>query len=409
MNKSALPDPRLLTFLAFASLSIPIVAIFSGVLMAGVMPLISVIGVLYLIVKSPELPRYDRPFLQLLLLFFVWALASSAWSIIPARTLDIWSRISLLTFLGLGLLTFARTLDLHQSDRIHKGLLIGLITALVLAFVEAVMGYGIISWIVIDVYGRAHFNLVDLNRGACVLALMVWPGVLAAQRMGYRKMAWALPVLAIVVLGMLDSLAAFVALSAGFAMWIIMRLWSWGGMRLVVYGLPLALMLWPVLVGSVDWPAKLNNGLGFLPESAKHRVMIWDFTYDHMMDRPWLGWGMDAARQIPGGTATFKEGEVYLPLHPHNIVLQIGLELGVIGLAIFLGMLWCMLRALAKSGMDRDAKHIALILAFTYIAIAMPAFGVWQSWWLGMAWLSGSWVALLMGKAESRVHSSEFS
>ena len=83
------------------------------------------------------------------------------------------------------------------------------------------------------------------------------------------------------------------------------------------------------------------------------RVAIWRFTTERVVERPWLGWGMDASRMWPG----------VIPLHPHNAALQVWLELGVVGAA-------------------------CAAVAIAYLTIGALSFGVWQEWWLGLGVLA---------------------
>src|SRR6202034_4481699 len=65
--------------------------------------------------------------------------------------------------------------------------------------------------------------------------------------------------------------------------------------------------------------------------SVVHRIFIWRFTAERIAERPLLGWGMDAARDLPGGKPTvaslFPGAQIpadaeLLPLHPHDAVLE---------------------------------------------------------------------------------------
>src|SRR5207244_777034 len=85
----------------------------------------------------------------------------------------------------------------------------------------------------------------------------------------------------------------------------------------------------------------LADAMPSLRTSALHRLIIWRFATDHIAERPVLGWGMDASRELPGGKTSVRdyldlppsivlEGSV-MPLHPHDAILQWWVELGIIG------------------------------------------------------------------------------
>jgi exopolysaccharide production protein ExoQ len=73
-----------------------------------------------------------------------------------------------------------------------------------------------------------------------------------------------------------------------------------------------------------------------------------------------------------------------IPLHPHNAVLQIWLELGLVGAAVAAAML-CLVAAkvIAVGGPGREAQgHLLRGAFFTAVAVMSVSFGIWQSWWL---------------------------
>ena len=107
--------------------------------------------------------------------------------------------------------------------------------------------------------------------------------------------------------------------------------------------------------------------------------------------RPALGWGMESSRAIPGGTTEYVPGRTYLPLHPHNNALQVLLEEGVIGFALTLTALVIALRAWRRhwsSDPLEGAAGGALIMAF--LVIGFSAFGIWQTWWIAVAWIAAA-------------------
>src|SRR5205814_7090354 len=108
---------------------------------------------------------------------------------------------------------------------------------------------------------------------------------------------------------------------------------GFGVFGIAVAGLPL---MFPLSLGfeATCWLADHKA-------SAAHRLEIWGFVAERVRQRPVTGWGLDAARRLPGGTTpvvihhcdeTGRPNGIALshqplPLHPHNAVLQVGLEL----------------------------------------------------------------------------------
>jgi O-antigen ligase len=117
--------------------------------------------------------------------------------------------------------------------------------------------------------------------------------------------------------------------------------------------------------------------------SAAHRLLIWSFTGDHIAKRPLLGWGLDSSRAIPGGNQEVRSGQNWLPLHPHDAALQVWLELGAPGAALFallVALFWLRLDRLSGPRIYAAAAGGSLTAA---LAPLFAAYGVWQEWWIG--------------------------
>jgi O-antigen ligase len=135
-----------------------------------------------------------------------------------------------------------------------------------------------------------------------------------------------------------------------------------------------------------------------LKGSAGHRLLIWSFVGDRVAERPFAGWGLDTARAIPGGKDEVRPGLSRLPLHPHNAALQLWLELGVPGaalFALFVGWLWLRLTSVSWPRIYVAAAGGSLTAA---LAAAFAAYGLWQEWWLGALGLA-LFLILVMARA----------
>lgn len=133
--------------------------------------------------------------------------------------------------------------------------------------------------------------------------------------------------------------------------------------------------------------------------SFRHRDTIWNFVVDHVKERPIVGWGLDSARRFPGGNekvpilfcldydvkAPFEQ---VIPLHTHNGVLQIWLELGGLGIALTIALIWIGMRRLYRE-FYALMPHYALTGLFGSLSIVvLMSFGIWQGWWIATITLS---------------------
>ena len=71
-----------------------------------------------------------------------------------------------------------------------------------------------------------------------------------------------------------------------------------------------------------------------------------------------------------------------IPLHPHNGILQVWLELGFLGALALVGILLAIINVISKT--CRSAIEIAMAYAALSSALMLVSvsYGIWQNWWL---------------------------
>lgn len=158
---------------------------------------------------------------------------------------------------------------------------------------------------------------------------------------------------------------------------------------LVVMGLSFLLPVWmTVLDFNPNQISARLNPKSSSSNSIVYRMHIWNFVTDKIAEKPLLGWGGGASKRL--GTdeigqlqdATFGKLGEPIPVHPHNAILQVWLEYGLLG-ALFIYML--MARGLAIA--DRHVKEAGTrVWAFASGAMIACFFGfnfsIASSWWL---------------------------
>lgn len=115
---------------------------------------------------------------------------------------------------------------------------------------------------------------------------------------------------------------------------------------------------------------------------APHRMEIWDYVTRYAMNNPFWGYGVDATRVV----TDFDSGEIYQPgktiLHPHNFAIQIWIEFGMIGVALF-SLLFGSLFASIKSIQASLPRATTLAVFIALAAAGSTGYGLWQGWWIG--------------------------
>lgn len=159
----------------------------------------------------------------------------------------------------------------------------------------------------------------------------------------------------------------------------------------------------PLLVHLLPQSKELAERAPWLPNSARHRVVIWQFADQLIAERPLLGWGLNNARAAPGGNdwedvwSTDAAGTIFplpqprMPLHPHNMALQIWLETGLVGALLAAWAVWRLVLRI-----DRAAGAPGLAATAAAFGVGMVSFGAWQAWWLACLWLFAAFSLVLL-------------
>lgn len=330
------------------------------------------------VARGPGLP---------LAVLLAWMLAACAWAIEPSRGLDTTLRLAAL--LGLALLA-ARAL----RDRAVPGapLALGVALGLAMAAFDAATGNGLRALVrgLPDAPPQLAFGL---KNAAAVLALLLPPAVAWLARRGGRAAAAGLALTGAGVVLALPGDSAKIAVLAGLAAAALGLRWPRLAPRLAGGALALLILAAPVLATVALRPGLDASGW---PESAAHRLMVWDFVAGRVWERPLFGHGTEASRSLPGGRdnpgaarlARFGLGDgraaewiarsEILPLHPHNLALQVWLELGAVGAALAAWLAWSLGAAGARGPNPAGA---AGALAAGGV-VAMLSYGAWQHWWV---------------------------
>ena len=123
--------------------------------------------------------------------------------------------------------------------------------------------------------------------------------------------------------------------------------------------------------------------------SVVHRLIIWRFSGEKISERPLLGVGLRASRNIPGANTKVIIGEnngrvrkaAVFSLHPHNGPIEWWLELGLPGAALGAIVIFCLFQW-PKRIRDPVVRALVVGQLITAFGIFNLSFGAWQSWWL---------------------------
>jgi O-antigen ligase len=230
-----------------------------------------------------------------------------------------------------------------------------------------------------------RISLSAFNQHVAVLALQLWPGLLALRLLPLTRRT-PLTVLFFLALAAPIAISEHDSSQVGLVAALIVFALAQIKPRIVIRALALAWCLGFVLVIPLDFLA-FNSGLhqaDWLPKSARARVIIWEYTAERVLEHPWLGIGADSTPAVKERDITAPErpeGFVFRRTtgqHAHNLFLQTWYELGVFGaiLAAIAGAAVVLrLRQLPPAAQPYGAATFTL-----FAGIATFAWGMWQVW-----------------------------
>ncbi len=318
----------------------------------------------------------------------VWGFITWFWSIAPDHTIYTAIRLVMVALCLVVLTDTAAHLDTSRRKRFGVWLVAGTVAGLLLTAAMIVTNGEFAGWLGMEVQ-RGH-ELDRLNRTSGVIAILVWPVALVVAKMLGRWIAAlviALAALALFSLSPSTPVLAFVAGAGAFAVAWMSPIWA---MRLLLIAFAASIAMVPLLDQIVPTMNEFLIANISAPNSEVHRFVIWRFAAERILEHPLLGWGMDSARAIPGGDTElflFQVGEDVttgpaLPLHPHNALIQIWLELGLVGLLLAGGLFALAVSSISQRPGNRAGPAACAAAIASALAIAQLSFGIWQGWWM---------------------------
>ena len=236
--------------------------------------------------------------------------------------------------------------------------------------------------------GMVSHNPYMLNRSIAALVFLAWPVLLIAHTVLPR--AWRTA--AVAVLAALTAACVMVgqhgssrlAFAAGVLMFALAS-WRALAARRVALTLWTVVSLLVVPLAAAAYRAELFR-IDALPYSSAHRILIWGYTANDVLRRPFTGVGAASTRFIeqvekPVIVRTAKFAfPVSVNVHAHNVYLQVWFELGAIGALLF----WFAgLPVIAWIANASAAIRPALYAAWaTAVAMASTSYSLTDPWFM---------------------------
>lgn len=350
--------------------------------------------------------RIDRPLLVIVSLLLCWSALSLIWTIKPADAAPKFVTVAAFGLMVAATLMFSPPMVEHQRHTLRRFIIAGTGFGLMILLIEMSTA----GWISQSILGKVsiHGSTKGMfGPASSVVLLLIWPSVAILWR--------SMPAAALGLIGMgffasyiLPGTSAAIAYSIGtvffFAALLAHRGAAWFLASAVALGILIAPFV-PQIAPALD-PSTIRAQSSSNNASLLHRLDIWALTISKVGDRPLIGWGFNASRNVPEGDAHYylrnRSGTVVgqgnrLPLHPHNGSLQAWLELGLPGALGFAALF-----ALTALRTGRQTEPASAAAALGAVGAAVPiwllSFGIWQSWWMSVLTLT---VLLFVSMIES--------
>ena len=115
-----------------------------------------------------------------------------------------------------------------------------------------------------------------------------------------------------------------------------------------------------------------------------HRQYIWSFSLKKISEKPLLGYGPDTSNFIEGSQeiigSKYTGTMPYIPSHPHNFLLEIILDTGIIGLVGFIIFIFYYNFQIFRKS-DDNGKFLLILFFFYFWGSSLVNFSFWLGWW----------------------------
>ncbi len=330
-----------------------------------------------------------RPFGVMLGVTFALWLPGVVLSLDPLRSVLVWTRMIL--FVGAaGLIWAAFVEDARMLTPSLRALLVGTAIVLAVSLLALFAVPELLSFVRAKGWQatNAALGLKGFASAAMLLVpVVLWSGYRLGRKWIYCAVAEALGLL--VIIGGTASRSAIAGLLAMLIAGGIMATWSrrqWRVTALAAFAvcaMTLAVLAWLYTDTMSPAGAKAPWGMPLWVVDF-HRQAIWRFTFGVAMDSPWFGHGINMINYVPGAFDQIPGyGYIYIPAHPHNWVLEVLAETGVVGLAPLLVVVAMMLARLTRGYLRSPDPAIltATAVSIGYWVSGLFNFSFWSAWW----------------------------
>ncbi len=298
------------------------------------------------------------------------------------------------------LMEAAKTLTQEQAERVVGVAATAMLIQLVIVALLAMFEHQALA-LFAPLMSSSGEGVQNISRNGIIMALAS-PYLIVGlgRRLAFRRALIVEVCVFVAITGVLLTRGVhggIVSVVAGLFSVGVVRIFPRQGFRILAVLLALVIVSAPIVFG---WMSAGATG-DLAATSAEWRLAIWARVIELIGEDPIFGQGLGVLRTIDEHIETGAlAGQLLVPNHAHNMVLQLWAEGGAIGASllaatlIFIGFRMPEPRRLGVAG------FLAAALAGQFMAIALVSFDAWNDWWWAAAGLLAV-LTVVMWRAET--------
>lgn len=380
------PYPPFFALAALLALT-PLLAFFAPRALAFVPAALGLLAILFTAFKDHKFFDIARYPLGWIFAVILLSGLSSLWAVNADDSIERTGKLALLLIPAMGIMALPPQF-IAKPLKAFFGLTLFIASCLMIFewHADAALYKSVTAWSdTTKIFKEGAFNFSNYNRLTVFLALAFWPA-LSLLRHSKKKIARAVQMMLIIttvfILYKTESQSAQLGFLVAAFFYFIFPTHCKNSWKAVFVALAFVFLSLPVVmpIAFEQMPSNINEISWFGHSYVRERLEIWSFISHAIQDSPLIGYGIEASRNM-----TFETDRLYFPgnsvLHPHNFMLQIWLEFGVLGVAVFLAFFKQAIDLFSKQSKEQARLNGAVF--FGALCIASTGYGLWQGWWLG--------------------------
>ncbi|PIZ34278.1 MAG: hypothetical protein COY39_00125 [Alphaproteobacteria bacterium CG_4_10_14_0_8_um_filter_37_21] len=335
----------------------------------------------------PYLNKSTLPFVYAVLLFFTWSAISCLWAPYPIQSLNSLFAFFALISMGIVHIIIFLRLEHDVQKQLIYALLIGSLITTIIMMTDS---FTTSPW-------SAYKGVNKGNLYAKVAMALSFAGLIGWHYIKHLLYKIIFTMAVVVALLYSDCDAAILAYFSGFFLYFLASIPKLQKPIKIFTSVivPIFFLLLPFMLSKsgMNHEVILNwNKTGIMTNhSSLHRLVILSDTAQTVAQKPFRGYGYNSAKvaAVNGGNKIFSLFDysrpekplvksTYQAIHPHNFIMQLWLELGLIGV-----VLWLILTLLVLNIMAGNLNNYPFLLSVFLCGHIhlLVSIGLWQSWW----------------------------